>query len=72
MKTSILSVAASALLLLASSATATPTAAAAAATSTCLADYIVQACLGTENGKLAACATTDYACQCAAYQAIVT
>ena len=69
MKAVIFSIAAA---MLASAATATPTAAAAAATSTCLADYIVQTCLGTENGKLAMCSTTDYACQCAAYQAIVT
>ncbi|KAK2612322.1 hypothetical protein QQS21_001586 [Conoideocrella luteorostrata] len=38
----------------------------------CLANYIVKQCLQTESDKLAACATTDYACICYASQAIAT
>ncbi|KAK0742833.1 hypothetical protein B0T18DRAFT_391734 [Schizothecium vesticola] len=38
----------------------------------CLANYIVEACLGTENGKLAACGTNDYVCRCTALAVILT
>lgn len=38
----------------------------------CQANYIVEACLGTENGKLAACGTNDYVCRCAAFANILT
>jgi hypothetical protein len=38
----------------------------------CGADYIVEACLGTENARLATCGTTDYVCQCAAYGDLLT
>ncbi|KAK0616282.1 hypothetical protein B0T14DRAFT_497567 [Immersiella caudata] len=41
-------------------------------TTACAADYIVEACLGTENGKLASCATTDYVCRCNAFGNILT
>lgn len=44
----------------------------AAQSSACGADYIVEACLGTEKAKLAACASTAYECQCNAYADIVT
>jgi hypothetical protein len=40
--------------------------------SSCAAQSIVDACLGTERGLLASCQTTDYKCQCQAYQNIVT
>ncbi|KAH8887718.1 hypothetical protein GQ53DRAFT_768051 [Thozetella sp. PMI_491] len=40
--------------------------------SSCAANYIVETCLGMENGVLAACGTTDYECQCNAYGALVT
>ncbi|KAK3349439.1 hypothetical protein B0T25DRAFT_243194 [Lasiosphaeria hispida] len=46
--------------------------AALAQTSACAADYIVEACLGTENAKLASCGTNDYVCSCAAYANILT
>jgi hypothetical protein len=46
--------------------------AAVAQTTACAADYIVEACLGTENGKLASCATTDYVCRCNAFGNILT
>ena len=41
-------------------------------TTACGADYIVEACLGTENGKLSSCATTDYVCRCTAFANILT
>jgi hypothetical protein len=47
-------------------------AAAVAQSTACAADYIVEACLGTENGKLASCATTDYVCRCNAFGNILT
>jgi hypothetical protein len=47
-------------------------AAAVAQTTACAADYIVEACLGTENGKLANCAQTDYVCRCNAFGNILT
>ncbi|KAK3331940.1 hypothetical protein B0T19DRAFT_89444 [Cercophora scortea] len=47
-------------------------AAAGQSTTACGAAYIVEACLGTENAKLAGCATSDYVCQCAAYGNILT
>lgn len=47
-------------------------AAAAQSSSSCAADYIVEACLGTEKAKLAACASDAYECQCHAYVDIVT
>lgn len=40
--------------------------------SSCEAEYIVTRCLSTETAKVSACATTDYDCLCAAYQAIAT
>ncbi|KAK4447913.1 hypothetical protein QBC34DRAFT_381752 [Podospora aff. communis PSN243] len=46
--------------------------AAVAQTTACAADYIVEACLGTENGKLASCAQTDYVCRCNAFGNILT
>ncbi|KAK4154160.1 hypothetical protein C8A00DRAFT_14690 [Chaetomidium leptoderma] len=39
--------------------------------SACGADYIVDTCLGDEKAKLAACAGTDYDCQCAGWQNIL-
>ncbi|KAK0615025.1 hypothetical protein B0T17DRAFT_375746 [Bombardia bombarda] len=48
------------------------TVATAQTTSACAADYIVEACLSTENARLATCATTDYDCQCAAWGSILT
>jgi hypothetical protein len=47
-------------------------AAVAQTTTACAADYIVEACLGIENGKLASCATTDYVCRCNAFGNILT
>ncbi|KAK5661681.1 hypothetical protein OQA88_9781 [Cercophora sp. LCS_1] len=38
----------------------------------CAANYIVEACLGTENGKLATCGLNDYACRCNQYTNILT
>ncbi|KAK1828162.1 hypothetical protein QBC39DRAFT_374969 [Podospora conica] len=38
----------------------------------CEANYIVEACLGTENGKLSSCGTNDYSCRCAAFANILT
>ncbi|OAA77238.1 hypothetical protein LEL_04061 [Akanthomyces lecanii RCEF 1005] len=38
----------------------------------CEAEYIVSRCLKTETDKVGACATTDYDCLCAAYQAVAT
>ncbi|KAK1750819.1 hypothetical protein QBC47DRAFT_87437 [Echria macrotheca] len=38
----------------------------------CAANYIVEACLGTENGKLATCGTQDYVCRCNAFENILT
>lgn len=40
--------------------------------SACAADYIVDACLSSENAKLASCQGTDYECQCAQWQNIIT
>lgn len=40
--------------------------------SSCDADYIVERCLSTETDKVDACDSTDYDCQCAAYQAVAT
>lgn len=41
-------------------------------TSACGADYIVEACLSSEKAKLEACKGTDYECQCAQWQNIIT
>ncbi|KAK3906734.1 hypothetical protein C8A05DRAFT_29388 [Staphylotrichum tortipilum] len=41
-------------------------------TSACGADYIVDACLSSERAKLEACKGTDYGCQCAQWQNIIT
>lgn len=41
-------------------------------TTACGAAYIVDACLGTENGKLATCGINDYVCKCNAYANIIT
>ncbi len=68
MKAAVLSLAALAALV-AAAPDATQTAA--SANPTCAAENIVDACLGTENALLASCQTTDYDCQCHAYQAIV-
>ena len=38
----------------------------------CAANYIVETCLGTENGKLSSCGTNDYECRCAAFANILT
>ncbi|KAK4229423.1 hypothetical protein QBC38DRAFT_109412 [Podospora fimiseda] len=38
----------------------------------CAADYIVEACLGTERSKLASCAGTDYECLCAGHKSLIT
>ncbi|KAK3994643.1 hypothetical protein QBC44DRAFT_42913 [Cladorrhinum sp. PSN332] len=38
----------------------------------CGADYIVEACLGTERSKLASCAGTDYECLCAGHRSLIT
>lgn len=47
-------------------------AAVAQTSSACGADYIVEACLGSETAKLAACADADYECKCAAHTDILT
>ncbi|KAH8902378.1 hypothetical protein BR93DRAFT_264420 [Coniochaeta sp. PMI_546] len=47
-------------------------AAVSAQSTACAADYIVEACLGTTNGQLAACSNNDYGCQCTAYTNILT
>lgn len=39
---------------------------------TCAANYIVEACLGTENGKLATCGTNDYVCRCNGFVNVLT
>lgn len=57
--------------LLAASASA-QSAAAPAPSSACQANYIVEACLTTQNTRLAGCAGTDYSCQCSAYIDILT
>lgn len=41
-------------------------------TTACAADYIVEACLSSEKAKLASCQNTDYVCQCAVWQSIIT
>jgi hypothetical protein len=41
---------------------------AAQTTSVCAADPIVEACLGTSGGQLAACGTNEYQCKCDAYK----
>jgi hypothetical protein len=41
-------------------------------TAACGADYIVEACLGTENAKLANCKDQDWDCMCAQWQNIIT
>ncbi|KAK4466489.1 hypothetical protein QBC42DRAFT_259017 [Cladorrhinum samala] len=46
--------------------------AAVAQNSACAADYIVEACLGTERSKLASCASTDYDCLCAGHNSLIT
>ncbi|KAM7199344.1 hypothetical protein V8F20_005739 [Naviculisporaceae sp. PSN 640] len=47
-------------------------AAAIAAESECAADYIVEACLGSETAKLATCGDNDWDCKCYAHQNILT
>lgn len=47
-------------------------AAAIAADSECAADYIVEACLGSETAKLATCGTNDWMCKCYAHENIIT
>ncbi|KAB5539381.1 hypothetical protein GE09DRAFT_316980 [Coniochaeta sp. 2T2.1] len=42
-------------------------ASASAQSSACAADYIVESCLGTIGGQLAACDSKDYGCQCTQY-----
>jgi hypothetical protein len=46
-------------------------AAVSAQSSACAANYIVEACLGTISGQLAACDTKDYGCQCTQYEQYV-
>jgi hypothetical protein len=41
-------------------------------TSVCGANYIVEACLGSEKAKLAACTTGDYECQCNGWKNVIT
>ena len=41
-------------------------------TSTCGADYIVDACLESENAKLGNCKDGDYECKCTQWQNIIT
>ncbi|KAH0495170.1 hypothetical protein TgHK011_008736 [Trichoderma gracile] len=40
--------------------------------STCLADYILEDCLGSTTKTANSCPPTDYDCLCAAYQAVLT
>ncbi|PTB68062.1 hypothetical protein BBK36DRAFT_1157741 [Trichoderma citrinoviride] len=40
--------------------------------STCLADYILEDCLGSTTKTANSCQPTDYDCLCAAYQAVLT
>ncbi|KAL7936613.1 hypothetical protein V8C35DRAFT_295953 [Trichoderma chlorosporum] len=40
--------------------------------STCLADYILEDCLGSTTQTANSCSPTDYTCLCAAYQAVLT
>ncbi|KAL6856493.1 hypothetical protein J3F83DRAFT_752747 [Trichoderma novae-zelandiae] len=40
--------------------------------STCLADYILEDCLGSTTKTANSCDPTDYVCLCAAYQAVLT
>ncbi|KAL6803006.1 hypothetical protein GGI42DRAFT_323632 [Trichoderma sp. SZMC 28013] len=40
--------------------------------SSCLADYILEDCLGSTTKTANACKPTDYDCLCAAYQAVLT
>ncbi|KAL2128290.1 hypothetical protein VTI74DRAFT_9379 [Chaetomium olivicolor] len=47
-------------------------AAVAQTTSACGANYIVEACLASEKAKLAACKGTDYECQCAQWENVIT
>lgn len=47
-------------------------AAVAQTSSVCGADYIVEACLGSENAKLAGCGDSDWGCKCQAYTDILT
>lgn len=41
-------------------------------TSACAADYIVEACLSSENAKLGNCQHNDYECKCTQWQNILT
>ncbi|EJT80188.1 hypothetical protein GGTG_00191 [Gaeumannomyces tritici R3-111a-1] len=45
---------------------------AAAQSSACGADYILEACLTTENAKFAACSEGDWDCKCSSYNNIMT
>jgi len=38
----------------------------------CGAAYIVEACLGSENGKLEMCGREDYVCRCNQYANVLT
>lgn len=58
--------------LLALGVSAQSSAAGGSSSSKCDADYIVTNCLESENAKLEACDYTDYDCQCAAAQSILT
>jgi hypothetical protein len=68
MKASIFSLAA----ILASALAQSTTSSAVTSTSSCAADYIVEQCLTDTQSTQQNCATTDYSCQCAAYQAEYT
>ena len=46
--------------------------AAAQTTAACAANYIVEACLTSENAKLAACKDSDWGCKCAQWESILT
>ncbi|ROV89043.1 hypothetical protein VSDG_08712 [Cytospora chrysosperma] len=68
MKASIFSLAA----ILASALAQSTTSSAVTSTSSCAADYIVEQCLTDTQSTQQNCDTTDYSCQCAAYQAEYT
>ena len=40
--------------------------------SECAADYIVEACLGSETAKLSTCGTNDWDCQCNGHINVIT
>ncbi|KUI55438.1 hypothetical protein VP1G_02733 [Cytospora mali] len=58
--------------LLASALAQSATSSAVSSTSSCAAEYIVDQCLSDTEARQKQCDTTDYSCQCAAYQAEYT